>query len=52
MNKRMVNALMEMLMSLRKNESARTRDTIQRLTGRPPRTFEEWCRENVNAFRA
>ena len=52
MDKRMVNALMEMLISLRKNESARTRDTIQRLTGRPPRTFEEWCRENVNAFRA
>ena len=50
MNKRMVSALMEMLKSLRRNESASVRDTIQRLTGRPPRTFEEWCRENVNAF--
>jgi uncharacterized protein YbjT (DUF2867 family) len=52
MNKRMVNALMEMLKSLRRNEGANATDTIQRLTGRPPRTFEEWCRENVDAFRA
>ncbi|WP_230208197.1 SDR family oxidoreductase [Microlunatus sp. Gsoil 973] len=29
---------------------ART-DTVQRLTGRPPRTFRRWCEENVEAFR-
>ncbi len=52
MNPRMVNALMEMLVSLRKNEGASVTDTVQRLTGRPPRSFEEWCRENVDAFRA
>jgi uncharacterized protein YbjT (DUF2867 family) len=52
MDKRMVNALMEMLKLLRRNEGAGVTDTIRRLTGRPPRTFEEWCRENVNAFRA
>ena len=52
MDKRRVNTLMELLKSLRKNESARVRDTVQRLTGRPARTFEEWCQENINAFRA
>jgi hypothetical protein len=52
MDKRRVNSLMELLKSIRKNESARVMDTVQRLTGRPPRTFEEWCRENINAFRA
>ncbi len=51
MDKRRVNSLMELLKSIRKNESARVRDTVQRLTGRPARTFEEWCRENVDAFR-
>ncbi len=52
MNKKMVSALTEMLTSIRKNESASVRDTVQRLTGRPARTFEEWCQENINAFRA
>ena len=52
MDKRRVNTLMELLKSIRKNESARVRDTVQRLTGRPARTFEEWCQANINAFRA
>lgn len=52
MDKALVNALMEMLSSLRKNEGAIMTDTIQQLLGRPSRTFEEWCRERVDAFRA
>lgn len=52
MDKTLVNALMEMLASLRRNEGALVTDTFQRLTGQPPRTFEAWCRENIRAFRS
>ncbi len=52
MDKALVNALMEMLASLRKNEGAIVTDTIQQLTSHSPRTFEEWCREHIDAFRA
>jgi len=50
MDKTLVNALMEMLASLRRNEGAIVTNTVQQLTGRPPRTFEAWCRENITAF--
>ncbi len=50
MDKTLVKSLMEMLASLRRNEGAIVTDTIQRLTGHPPRTFEEWCREHIKAF--
>jgi uncharacterized protein YbjT (DUF2867 family) len=50
MDKALVNALMEMLASLRRNEGAIVTDTVQRLTGHPPRTFAAWCREHVTAF--
>jgi uncharacterized protein YbjT (DUF2867 family) len=50
MDKTLVNALMEMLKSLRKNEGAIITDTVQRVTGQPPRTFEAWCREHIEAF--
>lgn len=50
MDKALVNALMEMLASLRRNEGAVVTDTFRRLTGLPLRTFEEWCREHVKAF--
>lgn len=51
MDKTLVNALMEMLASLRRNEGAIVTDTFQRLTGRPPRRFEDWCRQHADAFR-
>ncbi len=50
MNKVLVNALMEMLRSLRRNEGAIVTDTVQQVINHPPRTFEMWCRENVAAF--
>jgi uncharacterized protein YbjT (DUF2867 family) len=50
MDKTLVNALMEMLASLRKNEGAIVTDTFQHLTGHPPRRFEDWCREHVDAY--
>jgi uncharacterized protein YbjT (DUF2867 family) len=52
MDKTLVNALMEMLKSLRKNEGAVITDTVQRVTGQVPRTFEDWCREHIQAFQA
>ena len=51
MDKALVNALMEMLASLRRNEGAIVTDTVQRVTGEPPRTFAAWCREHIDAFR-
>jgi uncharacterized protein YbjT (DUF2867 family) len=52
MDKMLVNALMEMLGSLRRNEAAVVNDTVERITGQPPRTFEDWCREHAKAFQA
>jgi uncharacterized protein YbjT (DUF2867 family) len=52
MDKTLVSALMEMLASLRRNEGAIVTDTVQRVTGHPPRTFELWCREHIESFRA
>lgn len=50
MDKALVNALMEMLASLRKNDGAIVTDTVQCLTGNAPRTFAEWCCDHVQAF--
>jgi len=50
MDKVLVNALMEMLASLRKNEGSIVTDTVQRVTGNAPGTFEAWCREHLQAF--
>jgi (4-alkanoyl-5-oxo-2,5-dihydrofuran-3-yl)methyl phosphate reductase len=50
MEKELVNGLMEMLASLRKNEGAIVTDTVQQVTGNAPRIFEAWCREHVEAF--
>jgi len=50
MDKTLVNALMEMLASLRRNEGAVVTETFQQLTGYLPRSFEAWCQEHVTAF--
>ena len=52
MDKMLVNALMEMLASLRRDEGAIVTDTVERVTGHPPRTFEAWCQEHIEAFQA
>lgn len=52
MDKTLVSALMEMLASLRKNEGAIVSDTVQQITGNPPRKFEAWCREHIEAFQS
>jgi hypothetical protein len=31
--------------------TARTTDTVERLTGRPPRTLEEFARDHADALR-
>lgn len=45
-----VGALVETLGSLRANRFAYVADTVERLTGRRPRSFEAWCRDHVDAF--
>jgi (4-alkanoyl-5-oxo-2,5-dihydrofuran-3-yl)methyl phosphate reductase len=52
MDKTLVNALMEMMASLRKNEGAIVTDTVEKVLGRSARTFEVWCQEHAGAFRA
>ena len=52
MDKTLVNALMEMLASLRKNEGAILTETVGQVLGRPARTFEAWCREHAGLFAA
>jgi uncharacterized protein YbjT (DUF2867 family) len=47
----LTNALVETLGALRASRFAHVADTVERLTGRKPRSFEAWCRENVDAFR-
>lgn len=37
---------------LRHGGAARTDDAVQRLIGRPPRTFDDWAREYADAFAA
>lgn len=50
MDKVLVNALLEMLASLRKNHGAVLTDGVPQVLGRPARTFEAWCREHRAAF--
>jgi NAD(P)H dehydrogenase (quinone) len=51
MDKYLVNALLEMLASLRRNEGAIVTNTFQQLTGHAPEPFEAWCRKHIRAFR-
>jgi uncharacterized protein YbjT (DUF2867 family) len=50
MDKSLVNALMEMLGSLRRDEGAIVTDTVEQVTGCQPGTFEAWCRQHIEAF--
>jgi hypothetical protein len=50
MDKNLVNALMEMLASLRKNQGAICTETIKQITGREPGSFEAWCKGHTGAF--
>ena len=52
MSRELVDALMETLRALRKNEYAYVSDAVERVAGSKPRTFEAWCHENADAFRA
>ena len=45
-----VAGLMETLGALRRNEYSDVTDAIERLTGRPPRGFTDWCRAHAAAF--
>lgn len=52
MSRELVKGLMETLGALRRNEYAYVTDTVEKVGGVKPRTFEAWCREHVNDFRA
>jgi hypothetical protein len=40
-----------LMLMLRSHKGEIVTDTVERLTGHPPRTFEAWCRDHVNDFR-
>jgi len=50
MSRELVNGLMETLGALRRNEYAYLTDAVERFGGVKPRSFDQWCRENVAAF--
>lgn len=50
MSPELVKGLMETLGALRRNEYAYVTDTVERVGGAKPRTFEAWCRENIGEF--
>jgi len=52
MSRELVKGLMETLGALRRNEYAYVTDAVECIGGVKPQTFDTWCRENVNAFRA
>jgi (4-alkanoyl-5-oxo-2,5-dihydrofuran-3-yl)methyl phosphate reductase len=45
-----VDMIMETLSEIRTGEHAFRTDTVEKVIGRPARTFEAWCREHVAAF--
>lgn len=47
----LVAGLVETLCALRSSRFAYVANTVEQLTGRKGRTYEAWCRENVERFR-
>lgn len=52
MDKTLVDALMEVIAALRKGGGEQVTGTVAQVLGRAPRSFEDWCREHADAFRA
>ncbi|QSQ19531.1 SDR family oxidoreductase [Pyxidicoccus parkwayensis] len=46
----MVEGLMELWTAIRSGNGGILKDGVQRVTGRPARTFEQWCQEHRGAF--
>jgi len=46
----LVDAVIELYAVLRANTTGSRTDTVQRLLGRRPRTFADWCARNAHAF--
>ena len=48
----LVDALIEFCGAIKSGQAAAVTDTVQRLTGKAPRTFEAWAKENAAAFKS
>jgi len=48
----LADALIEGLTLMRADTAGFRTDTVQRLLGRSPRTFTDWCARNASAFLA
>ena len=44
------DAVTELYGAFATDKSGYTTDTVQRITGQPPITFEQWVRDNAAAF--
>ena len=51
MQTQIVDAMIEFCGIIRAGQAALVTDTVQKLTGRQPRTFEAWVKENTNAWK-
>jgi uncharacterized protein YbjT (DUF2867 family) len=46
-----VDAMLELTNLIRAGQTSQVTATVEQITGKPPRTFEAWARDNANAFR-
>ena len=46
-----VDAMLEFMALVRAGQGERVSEDVQRVTGRPPRSFEAWVRDHIAAFR-
>lgn len=46
----LVDALVEMMEAVRDGHEVERTDTVERITGRPARIFEDWCHAHIAAF--
>lgn len=51
MGLKMAFAVMQIMDTLRRGERSTLSDTVERVTGRPPRSFEDWCRAHAEEFK-
>lgn len=47
----LADALLEFCDAIKSGQAAAVTDTVQRVTGKAPRTFEAWAKENAAAFK-
>jgi hypothetical protein len=50
MHAQVVDVMLELFAQVRAGRTTHVTDVVQKVTGKPPRSFEAWARENLAAF--